>query len=159
MPRAVGAAIDAYADRIERDVHHGGIHDESTFGGASHLTARRIGNILVDVPRFALPLVRRIEELGGVRWLSSRTVTTAARTRSSIGTCSAVITSAGKQESAHYMRFATRAGSAGPHGSDRCRGRWTLASSGCSQHTVDAPDCHPSACERSYRGCISAMHR
>ncbi|MEO1697228.1 MAG: MBL fold metallo-hydrolase [Planctomycetota bacterium] len=47
-------------------VFHCGYHDESSFGAASYLIVRPAGNVLVDCPRFARPLVRRIEELGGV---------------------------------------------------------------------------------------------
>lgn len=47
-------------------VHHCGYHAEDSFGAASWLVVRPEGNILVDSPRFARPLVRRLEELGGV---------------------------------------------------------------------------------------------
>lgn len=51
---------------IAGDVHHCGYHSESSFGATSYLIRRPEGNILVDSPRFAAPLVRRLEELGGV---------------------------------------------------------------------------------------------
>ena len=50
-------------------VHHCGYHHESSFGAASYLIVRERGNVLVDSPRFTRPLVRRIEELGGVKWM------------------------------------------------------------------------------------------
>jgi glyoxylase-like metal-dependent hydrolase (beta-lactamase superfamily II)/ferredoxin len=53
-------------------VHHCGYHLENTFGAASYLVVRPLddgGNVLVDSPRFSMPLVRRIEALGGVRWM------------------------------------------------------------------------------------------
>ncbi len=62
-------AARAFPDPITADVLHCGYHDEATYGAASWLVLRAGGNILVDVPRFATPLVRRIEELGGVRTL------------------------------------------------------------------------------------------
>lgn len=46
-----------------------GYHHESSFGAASYLIVRPEGNVLVDSPRFAGPLVERIEALGGVRTL------------------------------------------------------------------------------------------
>ncbi|HEX7126856.1 MAG TPA: MBL fold metallo-hydrolase [Thermodesulfobacteriota bacterium] len=39
---------------------------ESSFGASSYLIRRPEGNVLVDSPRFAAPLVRRLEALGGV---------------------------------------------------------------------------------------------
>ena len=51
---------------VEPRVLHCGYHAESSFGAASYLLLRNDGNVLFDSPRFARPLVRRIEELGGV---------------------------------------------------------------------------------------------
>ncbi|MCU0565113.1 MAG: MBL fold metallo-hydrolase [Oculatellaceae cyanobacterium Prado106] len=50
-------------------VYHCGYHAESSFGAASYLIVRPEGNVLVDSPRFAPPLVKRLEALGGVRYL------------------------------------------------------------------------------------------
>jgi glyoxylase-like metal-dependent hydrolase (beta-lactamase superfamily II)/ferredoxin len=50
-------------------VYHCGYHAESSFGAASYLIRREAGNVLVDSPRFTRPLVRRLEELGGVSTL------------------------------------------------------------------------------------------
>jgi len=52
---------------IDANVFHCGFHAESSFGAASWLITRSQGNVLVDSPRFAMPLVKRIEQLGGVR--------------------------------------------------------------------------------------------
>ena len=57
--------VAAFPDRIDGDVYHAGYHAESSFGAASYLIVRPAGNVLVDSPRFAKPLVRRIEELVG----------------------------------------------------------------------------------------------
>lgn len=68
----VAAAARRFPEPIDGGVHHCGYHDESSFGAASYLIVReaeRGGNVLVDTPRFAKPLVRRLEELGGVRTL------------------------------------------------------------------------------------------
>jgi glyoxylase-like metal-dependent hydrolase (beta-lactamase superfamily II)/ferredoxin len=56
----------AFPERIAGDVYHCGYHAESSYGAASYLIVRKAGNILIDSPRFAGPLVRRIEALGGV---------------------------------------------------------------------------------------------
>ncbi len=62
-------ALQGLPDPIGSDVYHCGYHSEASFGAASYLVVREKGNILVDSPRFAKPLVRNIEQLGGVRYL------------------------------------------------------------------------------------------
>ncbi len=54
---------------VAENVYHCGYHAESSFGAASYLIRREQGNILVDSPRFAAPLVKRLEALGGVQYL------------------------------------------------------------------------------------------
>jgi glyoxylase-like metal-dependent hydrolase (beta-lactamase superfamily II) len=49
--------------------HACGYAAESSFGAASWLVVRPGGNVLVDSPRFARPLLARLRSLGGVRWL------------------------------------------------------------------------------------------
>lgn len=61
-------AVTSDGARLD-DVDHCGFHSESSFGAASYLIRRPSGNVLVDSPRFASALVRRLEELGGVRTL------------------------------------------------------------------------------------------
>jgi glyoxylase-like metal-dependent hydrolase (beta-lactamase superfamily II)/ferredoxin len=67
--RSLAEATLAFPDRVDANVHHCGFHAESSFGAASWLIVRPDGNVLVDSPRFTAPLVKRIEELGGVRFL------------------------------------------------------------------------------------------
>lgn len=67
--RDLSAAVAAFPERIEDEVHFCGFASESSFGGSSYLIVRPEGNVLVDSPRFTAPLVRRIEALGGVRWM------------------------------------------------------------------------------------------
>lgn len=50
-------------------VYHCGYHARNSFGAASYWIRRPDGNILVDSPRFAPPLVQRLEEMGGIRYL------------------------------------------------------------------------------------------
>jgi glyoxylase-like metal-dependent hydrolase (beta-lactamase superfamily II)/ferredoxin len=67
--RDLTAAVEAFPERIEDNVYFCGFASEASFGGSSYLIARPGGNVLVDSPRFTAPLVRRIEALGGVRWM------------------------------------------------------------------------------------------
>jgi glyoxylase-like metal-dependent hydrolase (beta-lactamase superfamily II) len=64
------AGVAAFPDPVVDNVYFCGFTAESSFGAWSYLIARPKeagGNILVDSPRFAMPLVRRIEALGGIR--------------------------------------------------------------------------------------------
>ncbi|MBM0741896.1 MBL fold metallo-hydrolase [Phormidium sp. CLA17] len=54
---------------VAENVYHCGYHAEDSFGAASYFIQRSEGNVLVDSPRFAPPLVKRLEEMGGVRYL------------------------------------------------------------------------------------------
>ncbi len=56
----------SYPEVVEDNVHFCGFASRNSFGASSYLIVRPEGNVLVDSPRFARPLVRRIEELGGV---------------------------------------------------------------------------------------------
>jgi glyoxylase-like metal-dependent hydrolase (beta-lactamase superfamily II)/ferredoxin len=64
-----GAA--AFPERLDEEaqVYFCGFTAESSFGATSYLVRRPEGNVLVDSPRAAGPLLRRLEELGGVRWM------------------------------------------------------------------------------------------
>jgi glyoxylase-like metal-dependent hydrolase (beta-lactamase superfamily II)/ferredoxin len=59
-------AVAAYPDHITENIFFCGFASESSFGASSYLIVRPEGNVLVDSPRFNKPLVRRIEEMGGV---------------------------------------------------------------------------------------------
>lgn len=60
------AALAAYPELVEGDVHRCGFTSESSFGAFSYLLRREEGNVLIDSPRFTGPLVRNIEAMGGV---------------------------------------------------------------------------------------------
>lgn len=62
-------AVRAYPEPVDDNVYFCGFAAESSFGASSYLIHREEGNVLVDSPRFARPLAKRIEEMGGVRWL------------------------------------------------------------------------------------------
>jgi glyoxylase-like metal-dependent hydrolase (beta-lactamase superfamily II) len=63
----IAEAAAAFPTPVEDDVHFCGYTSEKSFGAWSYLVQRAEGNVLVDSPRAAEPLLRRIEELGGVR--------------------------------------------------------------------------------------------
>ena len=62
-------ALASWPELIEDDVYRCGYTAESSFGAFSYLIRRDNDNVLVDSPRFAGPLVKRIDEMGGVRMM------------------------------------------------------------------------------------------
>jgi glyoxylase-like metal-dependent hydrolase (beta-lactamase superfamily II)/ferredoxin len=61
--------VDAFPSLIADNVYFCGFTSESSFGGWSYLVVRPEsagGNLLIDSPRWATQLVKRIEKLGGV---------------------------------------------------------------------------------------------
>jgi glyoxylase-like metal-dependent hydrolase (beta-lactamase superfamily II)/ferredoxin len=65
--RALDDAIASFPQRLDHNVYYCGWHAKESYGAASYLVARARGNVLVDSPRSAAPLDKRIEALGGVR--------------------------------------------------------------------------------------------
>ena len=59
-------ANDAFPFQITENIYYCGFNSEKSFGAWSYLIVRREGNILVDSPRYSVPLVKKIEALGGV---------------------------------------------------------------------------------------------
>ncbi|HSS19690.1 MAG TPA: MBL fold metallo-hydrolase [Pyrinomonadaceae bacterium] len=62
--------IDAFPSLVADNVYFCGFTAESSFGAWSYLVVRpenEGGNLLIDSPRFASQLVKRIEKLGGVK--------------------------------------------------------------------------------------------
>ncbi|HET8646375.1 MAG TPA: MBL fold metallo-hydrolase [Vicinamibacteria bacterium] len=64
-PAAEGVA--AFPEPLADGVHYCGFAAEASFGASSYLVVRTGGNVLVDSPRAAAPLKRRVAELGGLR--------------------------------------------------------------------------------------------
>src|SRR5215813_2517789 len=65
--------VASFPSLIAENVYFCGFNSESSFGAWSYLIARPDeagGNVLVDSPRFAAPLVRRIREFGCERVMS-----------------------------------------------------------------------------------------
>jgi len=67
--RDLKAALASYPERIEDEVYFCGFASEASYGASSYLLRRPGGNVLVDSPRFTEVLARRLEALGGLRWM------------------------------------------------------------------------------------------
>lgn len=63
----VRAAAAAFPEPVAPGVHYCGYASESSYGASSYLLERPEGNVLVDSPRAAPPLLARLAELGGAR--------------------------------------------------------------------------------------------
>ena len=68
-PKDIKLAQQSFPILVEENVYHCGYHSEASYAAASYLIVRPEGNILVDSPRFAAPLVKRLEEMGGIRYM------------------------------------------------------------------------------------------
>ncbi len=68
-PQDVKAVQASFPILVGENVYHCGYHAENSYGAASYLIERPAGNVLVDSPRFAPPLVKRLEAMGGLRYL------------------------------------------------------------------------------------------
>ena len=68
-PKDIKDAQLSFPILVAQNVYHCGYHAENSYGAASYLIVRPEGNVLVDSPRFTPPLVKRIEEMGGIRYL------------------------------------------------------------------------------------------
>lgn len=68
-PKDIKEAQQSLPILVEENVYHCGYHSENSFAAASYLIVHPEGNILIDSPRFAAPLVKRLEAMGGVRYM------------------------------------------------------------------------------------------
>jgi glyoxylase-like metal-dependent hydrolase (beta-lactamase superfamily II)/ferredoxin len=68
-PHDIKRAQESFPLLVVDNVFHCGFHSEKSFGAASYLIQRSTGNILVDCPRFTPPLVKKLEDMGGIRYL------------------------------------------------------------------------------------------
>ncbi len=62
----VKTAASRFPEPIAGEVYYCGYTSAASFGASSYLVRRPAGNVLIDSPRAAGPLLRRIDELGGV---------------------------------------------------------------------------------------------
>jgi len=58
----------SYPQQITDNIYYCGYHSEKSFGAASYFILHPGGNILVDTPRFAGPLVKSIHNMGGIKY-------------------------------------------------------------------------------------------
>jgi glyoxylase-like metal-dependent hydrolase (beta-lactamase superfamily II)/ferredoxin len=63
------AVIDDFPLQINGPVYYCGFNSRKSFGANSYFVAHPNGNWLVDSPRFILHLVRRLEAMGGIRYI------------------------------------------------------------------------------------------
>ena len=68
-PQDVKIAQLSFPIAVEENVYHCGYHSENSYGAASYFIELPKGNILVDSPRFTPPLVKRLEKLGGIKYM------------------------------------------------------------------------------------------
>lgn len=59
----------SFPEHIDGGVYYCGYACRESHGARSYLIVRAGGNILVDSPRYAQTLLKRIKALGGVRWM------------------------------------------------------------------------------------------
>ncbi len=68
-PDDIKSVHQSFPILIEDNVYDCGYHSELSFAATSYLIVRPQGNILVDSPRFSPPLVKRLEEMGGIKYM------------------------------------------------------------------------------------------
>ena len=68
-PQDIKDAQLSFPIPVADNVYHCGYHSEDSYAATSYLIQHPEGNILVDSPRFAPPLVKRLEEMGGMRYM------------------------------------------------------------------------------------------
>ncbi len=68
-PKDIKAVQQSFPILVDENIYHCGYHSESSYGAASYLIQLPEGNILVDSPRFTPPLVKRLEEMGTIRYM------------------------------------------------------------------------------------------
>ncbi|MDJ0620012.1 MAG: MBL fold metallo-hydrolase [Calothrix sp. MO_192.B10] len=68
-PQDIKVAQLSFPIPVEENVYHCGYHSEKSFAAASYFIKLPEGNILIDSPRFTPPLVKRLEKLGGIRYM------------------------------------------------------------------------------------------
>src|SRR5262249_54483668 len=59
-------AVASYPELIADGVYFCGFASPDSYGASSYLIVRPEGNVLIDSPRFAAPLVKQIKKMGGI---------------------------------------------------------------------------------------------
>jgi glyoxylase-like metal-dependent hydrolase (beta-lactamase superfamily II)/ferredoxin len=65
----IDPGVRAFPERIDENVYFCGFTSEDSFGAWSYLIRRPEGNLLIDSPRAAGPLMKRLKSLGGIESL------------------------------------------------------------------------------------------
>ncbi|HUJ28695.1 MAG TPA: MBL fold metallo-hydrolase [Myxococcales bacterium] len=65
--RSSAEAARSLPVQLDGPVHRCGYSSEDSYGAQAYFVTREDGNLLIDSPRFAAPLVKRLAGLGGVR--------------------------------------------------------------------------------------------
>lgn len=65
-PSDIAAAQASFPIPVVASVSHCGYHSKDSYGATSYFVQRPEGNLLIDCPRFAAPLAKRLEDLGGI---------------------------------------------------------------------------------------------
>ncbi|BBD59886.1 hypothetical protein NIES2109_26770 [Nostoc sp. HK-01] len=68
-PKDIKNTQETFPIVVAENVYHCGYHSEKSYGAASYYIQLSEGNILVDSPRFTPPLVKQLEEMGGIRYM------------------------------------------------------------------------------------------
>ena len=68
-PKDIKQVQQTFPLQIEDNVYYCGYHSSASFGAASYFIQSPEGNILIDSPRFAPPLVKQIEKSGGIKYM------------------------------------------------------------------------------------------
>ncbi|MGF1587716.1 MAG: MBL fold metallo-hydrolase [Pleurocapsa sp.] len=68
-PTKIKQAQQTFPILLEDNVYYCGYHSVASYGAASYFIQRTAGNILIDSPRFAAPLVKQIEKMGGIKYM------------------------------------------------------------------------------------------
>ncbi|MEA5570482.1 MBL fold metallo-hydrolase [Calothrix sp. UHCC 0171] len=68
-PEDIKIAQSSLPIAIDDNVYHCGYHSEKSYAAASYFIQRPEGNILIDSPRFTPPLVKQLEQRGGVDYM------------------------------------------------------------------------------------------
>ena len=68
-PEDIKEAQQSFPLLIEDNVYDCGYHSEKSYAATSYFIQHPEGNVLIDSPRFTPPLVKRLEEMGGIHYM------------------------------------------------------------------------------------------
>ena len=68
-PKDIKKIQETFPILVADNIYHCGYHSQKSFGAASYFIVRPEGNVLVDSPQFLPPLVQRLEEMGGIKYM------------------------------------------------------------------------------------------